>query len=200
MTRKEKLLQQYSQYLRMRNYSENTYKSYMGTIRNYWAWCEESRKKNPNFDKETAVTGYLAYRLHDLKRDYGTVNGDYSALQWFYKYILNRDWNVKKLVRPRRPKRLPRFITPQQFAQLLEATTCRKHQIMFLFYYSTGMRLSELIHLKWEDIVFEEDIVMVRNGKGAKDRIVILQEKMKAILLEYRKEQHPNQTIVFEGF
>ena len=127
------------------------------------------------------------------------VNGDYSALQWFYKYILNREWNVQKLVRPIRPKRLPRYITPEQFAQLITVTTFRKHQIMFLFYYSTGMRLSELRNLKWENIHFEENIVMIRNGKGGKDRIVILQEQMKSILLDYRQEQHPNQSFIFEG-
>jgi site-specific recombinase XerD len=54
MTSKEKLLQQYSDFLRMRNYSEQTYKAYMGTIRMYWKWCEE-RRGNPRFDKKHAV-------------------------------------------------------------------------------------------------------------------------------------------------
>ena len=199
MTKKEQLLQQYSDYLRMRNYSESTYKAYMGSVRNFWLWCDGQKKSNPHFDKTNAVQGYLAYRMFERKMDYATVNGDYSALQWFYKYVLNREWNIKKLVRPIRPKRLPRFITPEQFNALLRATTYRKHQMMFLFYYSTGMRLSELRNLKWEDIHFDEDIIMIRNGKGGKDRIVILQTEMKALLLDYRQEQHPNQILVFEG-
>ena len=143
ISKKEKLLHEYSEFLQMRNYAQSTYKSYMGTIRNFWIWCD-SRQKDPKFDKKNAVQSYLAYRFSEEKRDYATVNSDYSALQWFYKYILNREWDVAKLVRPKRPKRLLRYITPEQVRQLIEATSFKKHQVMFLFYYSTGMRLSEL--------------------------------------------------------
>ena len=74
MTKKEKLLRQYSDYLRMRNYSESTYKAYMGTVRNFWKWCENKKRCCPDFEKENAVQGYLAYRLHEQKRDYATVS------------------------------------------------------------------------------------------------------------------------------
>ena len=56
----------------------------MGCIRNFWKFCEE-QKSNSDFDKDNAVPSYLAYRLKVQKRDFSTVNGDYSALQWFYK-------------------------------------------------------------------------------------------------------------------
>ena len=124
MTQKEKLLQQYSHYLQMRNYSLSTYKAYMGTIRNFWKFCE-ARKAAGDYDKDQAVQIYLAHRMSVEKRDYSTVNGDYSSLQWFYKYILNRDWNVKKLIRPKREKRLPKYITPDQFSELVKATKYR---------------------------------------------------------------------------
>jgi integrase/recombinase XerD len=198
MISKEKLLQQYSDFLRMRNYSEQTYKAYMGTIRMYWKWCEE-RRGNPRFDKKHAVQSYLAFRMSVQKRDYSTVNGDYSALQWFYKYVLNRKWDVQKLIRPKKEKRLPKYISPQQVNQLVEATNCRKHKIIFLLFYSTGLRLNELQQLKWEDIKFEEGIIQVLKGKGNKDRIVVLHEQMEVMLQEMRKEQNPNQILVFEG-
>ncbi|MEM6319921.1 MAG: phage integrase N-terminal SAM-like domain-containing protein [Bacteroidota bacterium] len=69
-----------------------TYKAYMGTIRAFWRYCA-AKKADPTFEKTQAVQSYLAHRLTEQKRDFSTVNGDYSALQWFYKYILNRDWN-----------------------------------------------------------------------------------------------------------
>jgi integrase/recombinase XerD len=125
----------------------------MGTIRMYWKWCEE-RRDSPIFDKKHAVQSYLAFRMSVQKRDYLTVNGDYSALQWFYKYVLNRKWDVQKLIRPRKEKRLPKYISPQQVNQLVEATNCRKYKIIFLLFYSTGLRLNELRQLKWEDIKF----------------------------------------------
>ena len=198
LNRKEKLLLEYSNWLRMRNYSVQTYKAYMGTIRMFWAFCEQ-RQNDPSFDKVNAVQTYLSYRLHDQNRDYSTVNGDYSALQWFYKYILNREWNVQKLIRPKKEKRLPRYITPQQFSELLAATTSKKHQLMMLLYYATGLRLSEVRLLKWEHINFEEGLIFVQKGKGAKDRITILPPGLTVQLQAYRHTLYPTQVYVFEG-
>ena len=196
--RKELLLLAYSNWLRMRNYSQQTYKAYMGTIRMFWDFCEQ-RQNDPTFDKANAVQTYLAFRMHEQQRDYSTVNGDYSALQWFYKYILNREWNVRKLIRPKKEKRLPRCINPQQFAALLAATTCKKHQLLMLLYYGTGLRLSEGRLLKWEDLDFEQGIIFVASGKGAKDRIAILPPDLAAQLKSYRLTLRPNQAYLFEG-
>lgn len=198
MSKKEQLLEEYSQWLRMRNYSEQTYKAYMGSVRKFWAYCEK-RRDDANFFKRNAVQNYLSYRLSVEKRDYSTVNGDYSALQWFYKYVLDRPWNVQKLIRPRKEKRLPRYITPEQVALLLENTSCDKHRLMMLVYYCTGMRLSEVRHLKWEDINFSEGVILVKKGKGHKDRMAILPKGLDHQLLTFKTLQRPTQQFVFEG-
>jgi len=198
MTQKQKLLDQYSNYLKMRNYSEQTYKAYMCSIRKFWKYCEQQRS-NANFDKDNAVQSYLAYRMSVQKRSFSTVNGDYSALQWFYKYILEREWNARKLIRPKKEKKLPRYISPEKFAQLVNACQSQKHKILFLFYYSTGLRLSEARKLKWEDVSYEEGIIHVRKGKGAKDRIVILHKEMADLLKDYRQSIPAAQVVVFAG-
>ena len=198
MTQKEQLLQQYSNWLVMRNYSQQTYKAYMGSVRKFWSFCE-ARRKEVGFDKNNAVQTYLAYRLKVEKRDFSTVNGDYSALQWFYKYVLDREWNVRKLIRPKKEKRLPRYLTPQQVCDLLDAVTSEKHRLMMLVYYATGMRLSEVRLLLWEDVNFEEGIIHVKKGKGAKDRIVILPQGLAGKMQEFRTMQRTTQQFVFEG-
>lgn len=198
MTQKESLLQQYSHWLQMRNYSLSTYKAYMGTIRKFWQFCEQ-RKHQDSFEKEDSVQTYLAYRKTVEKRDFSTVNGDYSALMWFYKYILNRDWNVRKLIRPKKEKRLPKYISPQQVKLLIESTAYKKHRIMFLLFYSTGLRLSELRMLKWEDVKFDDGVIHVQKGKGYKDRLVILQPEMEKMLRAYRTDQAEKQKYLFEG-
>lgn len=197
-TRKEALFKAYSDWLRMRNYSDQTYKSYMGTIRNFWKFCA-LRKGDPSFKKEDAVQIYLSYRLDEQKLDYSTVNGDYSALQWFYKYVLNREWNVRKLIRPRKEKRLPRTISAAQFSQLLSCMNTEKQKLLVLLYYSTGLRLSEGRNLKWEDIDIAEGIIFVRKGKGHKDRIAILPGELGERLAAYRKTLRPSQVYIFEG-
>lgn len=198
MSKKEELLVEYSQWLRMRNYSEQTYKAYMGSIRNFWKFCEK-RKSDTQFRKDNAVQTYLSYRLTVEKRNYSTVNGDYSALQWFYKYVLDREWNVRKLIRPRKEKTLPRYMTPEQVGLLLENTSCAKHRLMMLMYYCTGMRLSEVRHLKWEDINFTDGVIMVKKGKGHKDRLAILPSGLDEQLLDFKSLQRPTQQYVFEG-
>jgi len=163
MTQKEKLLAQYSNYLKMRNYSRSTYKSYMSSVRMFWSFCE-TRRSDPNFDKSLAVETYLAYRMSQ-GLDFSTVNGDYSALQWFYKHILNRAWNTEKLIRPKRVKKLPRYISPQQVSQLVAHASHYKYKVMFLLYYATGIRLSEGRLLRWEDVMYDEGIIHIKRGK-----------------------------------
>jgi integrase/recombinase XerD len=198
MSKKEQLLEAYSQWLQMRNYSQQTYKAYMGSVRKFWVFCD-GRKSDAKFNKDNAVQTYLAHRLTVEKRDYSTVNGDYSALQWFYKYVLDRDWNVRKLIRPRKEKRLPRYITPEQVALLLENTSYDKHRLMILMYYCTGMRLSEVRFLKWGDINFSEGVIMVKKGKGNKDRMAILPAGLDEQLQRFKTLQRPTQQYVFEG-
>lgn len=198
MNKKESLLQSYSDYLKMRNYSVSTYKAYMGTIRNFWSYCE-ARTGDADFRKADAVQSYLSYRLSVEKRDFSTVNGDYSALQWFYKYILNRSWDVKKLIRPRKEKRLPRYLSPEQVSLLVKCATSEKYRLLFLLYYATGVRLSEGRLLKWEDVVFEEGLIHIRKGKGAKDRIVVLHNELSTLLKSYRQMLPVSQVLVFAG-
>jgi len=170
----------------------------MCSVRKFWEYCERQRG-NPSFDKDNAVQSYLAFRLTVQKRNFSTVNGDYSALQWFYKYILGREWDVRKLIRPRMEKRLPKYINPKQVAKLVDVCPNQKHKVLFLTYYSTGLRLSEARKLNWEDVSFEEGIIHVRKGKGAKDRIAILHKDMADLLKDYRKILPASQTLVFAG-
>jgi len=198
MTKKESLLLRYSGYLRMRNYSESTYKSYMSKVRCFWLYCEQ-RSNNPCFKKSEAVQSYLAYRLSVQGCDFSTVNGDYSALKWFYICILGRDWDVTKLVRPRIEKRLPRYLSVEQISLLINATLNQKYRVLFMLYYSTGIRLSEGRLLKWEDVMFDEGIIHIRKGKGAKDRIVVLHDDLSNLLKAYRAIIPPSQIYVFSG-
>ena len=94
---------------------------------------------------------------------------------------------------------MPRYITPQQVSALLSAVTCEKHRLMLLMYYGTGMRLSEVRLLLWENVNFEEGIIWVKKGKGAKDRIVMLAQGLAEKLKAYRTMQRPTQKFVFEG-
>lgn len=198
MSLRQKLLQDYSNYLQMRNYSEGTRASYLNAVKRFWNFCE-SKRTNKSFDKSNAVQTYLAYRSGAQHRDFSTVNGDYSALKWFYVGVLGRKWDINKVKRPRREKRMPRYLSPTQFKTLLEGSETEQGKLLFLLYYSTGIRHNEGRLLKWSDISFEEGIIHVRKGKGRKDRIVILQPELKKLLIEHRKPQPLAQEYLFTG-
>ena len=198
MTTREKLLQDYWNYLQMRNYSIDTRRSYLGGIKRFWNFCE-SRRGDKNFDKNNAVQTYLAYRTGVQHRDFSTVNGDYSALKWFYIGVLGRTWDLNKLKRPKAEKRLPRYISPGQFSSLVQAGETAQTKLLFLLYYSTGMRSNEGRLLKWEDIAFDEGFIHVRKGKGAKDRMVVLHPELEELLKEHRKGQREGHLYVFSA-
>jgi Site-specific recombinase XerD len=93
---------------------------------------------------------------------------------------------------------LPKFLTKSEVKKVLEATLNIKHKAILTTIYSCGLRLSELIELKISDIKTEENILLVRQGKGNKDRVVTLSSKLIELLREYYKMYKP-KVYLFEG-
>ena len=114
----ETYVQQFENWLTLKNYALKTKKSYLCSLRQFWVYCEE-QKENATFSKSNAVEHYLLFRYNSQKVSWQTVNGDYSALRLFYKNVLDRVWDLKKLPRPRKQKSLPKVISPEQVSLLI---------------------------------------------------------------------------------
>lgn len=105
------------------------------------------------------------------KMDPKTINLRISAVKFFYKEVLERNINVNYM---KRPKRLPEVLTKDEVILILNSILNVKHRLMIETIYGCGLRVSEAIKLRKEDIRFAEGVIFVRQGKGRKDRAVTL--------------------------
>ena len=178
------------------NYSSATRKSYLSAVNNFYKWCLKQRG-NPDFDKSNAHRAYLVMRSKSGVA-WQTVNGDYSGIRMLYTKVLGRDWDVEKVPRPRKEKCLPSVLSTEQITKLINGATMFKHQFFMILLYSTGLRLSEALNLKLENINTERLQLHVRKGKGHKDRFIMLPKSFLVLLEAYMDYYHP-KVYLFNG-
>ena len=136
----------------------------------------------------------------------GTVNAGASALRFFFKVTLKRPDLAEEVVSTREPRRLPVVLSPEEVGRLLASATNIKHRAVLSLAYATGLRASEVVSLKLTDIDRDRMVIRVEQGKGNKDRYVILSPNLLEILREWwrvgRKKgwMSPGQPWLFPGY
>jgi integrase/recombinase XerD len=126
-------------------------------------------------DKATAedVHRYQLW-LASIGTSVGTANVSATALRFFFKITLKRHDLAEELISTREPRRLPVVLSPEEVGRLLAAATNIKHRAILSLAYATGLRASEVVSLKLTDIDRDRMLIRVEQGKGKKDRYVIL--------------------------
>ena len=108
---------------------------------------------------------------------WSTVKVDRNGLQFFYKHVLNKDWKWVEIVKPPQTKVLPDILTLKEIERVINHTRELRYQTFILVSFSMGLRLGETLNLKVGDIDAERMKVHIRQGKGKKDRFVILPDR-----------------------
>jgi len=129
---------------------------------------------------------------------WSTVKVDRNGLQFFYKYVLNREWAWVDIVKPPTKKVLPDILTLKEVERLINGTRELRYQTFILTAYSTGLRLGETLNLHAGDIDQERMKVHVRQGKGRKDRFVTL-PMVTLLALRAYWVTHRNPSLLFPG-
>ncbi|MBT4651129.1 tyrosine-type recombinase/integrase [Candidatus Woesearchaeota archaeon] len=161
-----------------RRYSLETVKAYSYCVGKFLRRNSKEVKKTTKVD----VQRYLDY-LVERGASASTLNVNLSALKFLFEEILGKKLTVKvKFAKV--PKRLPDFLTKEEIKKLFEAIGNPKHKLMIELLYSTGMRVSELVNLKVEDLCLNEGYGWVRQGKGNKDRPMVVAERIRTRLSE----------------
>ncbi|MEM4259361.1 MAG: tyrosine-type recombinase/integrase [Candidatus Pacearchaeota archaeon] len=154
------------------------------TARNYSFFVEKFLKKtNKPADQlnEDDAKAYLA-ELFDTKSK-NTVMLAAAAIKFFFKEILCKEFvNVKM---PKKDSKLPEVLTKEEVKKMIDSSDNQKSRLIISLLYSTGLRVSELVNLKIDDINFSDKSGWVRRGKGAKDRLFVLPESLCKELQEY---------------
>ena len=145
-------------------------------------------------------------RLASIGATVPTVNVSASALRFFFKVTLRRSDLADEVVSAREPRRLPVVLSPEEVGRLLTSATNIKHKAILSLAYATGLRASEVVSLKLTDIDRERMVIRVEQGKGRKDRYVMLSPNLLGLLREWwraaRKKgwMHPGQPWLFPSY
>ncbi|ANF21876.1 site-specific tyrosine recombinase/integron integrase [Thermococcus piezophilus] len=158
------LIEEYETYLDLEGKSPNTIRMYSYYVRRYLEWGGELSARS--------ALRFLA-RLRKEGYSNRSLNLVVQALRSYFRFE-GYDEEAEKLKPPKVPKSLPKSLTREEVRRLLSVIppTRKRDRLIFLLLYGAGLRVSELCNLKKSDVDFERSLLVVRGGKGAKDRIV----------------------------
>lgn len=172
--------------MKLRGFSPQTVKMYLF----YNQKLVDYIKKEPVDITEENIKDFLAYKYSDDSVSSATIALIKAALKFFYTEILGK--SISQIKTPKRSKKLPVVLSQTEIKNLIDMTDNFKHRLIIELLYSTGLRLSECINLKYSDLDLNENIGWVRMGKGSKDRIFIISETFKKDLLDYKEKNASN--------
>jgi integrase/recombinase XerD len=172
--------------LRLRNYAPKTQQIYLDHVGRFAR----------HFDRSPEALGseeIRTYQLHLVEQgvSWSQFNQAVCALRFLYRVTLKREDAVEHIPFPKQEKRLPSVLSPEEVQRLLGAVENRKHRLVLMVLYAAGLRVSEAVHLKVEDIDSARMVIRVRQGKRRKDRLVMLSPVLLEELRRYWRWYRP---------
>lgn len=180
--------------MRIRNYSERTiftYTTMIDLLSEYFNQPADQLSTNQ-------VKDYIYYRITKDSISVSMVNQLISAWKIVYAYILGNKWDGCQIKRPKREIKLPEILSQEEVLKLVDFPRNLKHRTILNLMYSTGVRLSEVLMIKPGDVDSKRMVITIRQGKGKKDRQVVLHSKVLSLLREYYQYYRP-KVYLFEG-
>lgn len=171
----------------LRGMSERTQESYLSAV----AAMAKRYKRSPETLSVEEIRNYLLYLIRERKLSTSTVNIALSAIKFLFHQTLQRQRLHVELPRQKAPKRLPQVLSRLEVSRLIEVTADLRYRTILMTAYGTGMRVSELCHLKLVDIDSQRMCIRVQQGKGAKDRETLLAPSLLVQLREYWRQYRP---------
>ena len=179
---KPRLLEQVRDRIRTLHYSIRTEQSYIGWIKRFILY---NNKRHPLEMGKLEIESFLTHLAVKRKVSAGTQNQALNAILFLYRQVLHVDlpW-LDDVVRAKKPTRLPVVLTVSEVSSVLSVMEGVRGLVAQLLH-GTGMRLMECIRLRIKDIDFERKEIFVRNGKGGKDRVTVLPDKLVYVLHDH---------------
>jgi len=195
----KKLLDQVRDKIRFKHYSLSTEKTYIAWIKQFILY---HHKRHPVEMGSLEVEAFLTYLATQRNVSSSTQNQALSAILFLYREVLavNLPW-LENFERSKKPRRLPVVLTMTEVQALLQATSTAPEPIglVIKLLYGTGMRLMEAVRLRVKDLELERREIIVRDGKGGKDRVTMLPESLAEAMrvhLALRRNWHEQDIIL----
>ena len=172
--------------MQIRGFSPHTQAQYVSRV----AYFAKHFSRSP---ERLGLEEIRAYQVHltRQKKSWSVLSSTVSALRFLYNITLKKEWSIQYMPYPRRPRLLPEIPSREEVLRFLDAIPNFKHRALITTCYAAGLRVSEATHLRVKDIDGERKLIHVHLGKGKKDRMVPLSEKLLALLREYWRIARP---------
>ena len=173
----------------IRNLAENTQSAYVQQVVAYAKYFHRA----PEDLGPEEVRAYQVYLTQTRNLSPSSLSVATGALRFLYKVTLKRDWAVEEIPMPKRPFKLPVILSPEEVIRFLDSINNIKHRAILMTAYAAGLRISEATHLKITDIDSQRMMLRVDQGKGRKDRYVMLSPRLLEALRTYWKAVRPTE-------
>ena len=188
-------LNQFYKYLQGQRYSESTVKTYSFLVADF---IEYFNHKTPEKLTNKDIDLYLSHVFVPKKYSISTHRQLISAIKLFKAFYPNCKIDSLELKRPKKSRKLPTVLSQEEIIDLIRCTQNLKHRAIIALIYSCGLRISELLSLRLNDINIDRRQLIVKSGKGRKDRYVVLAESFLPLLQNYFTTYKP-MTFFVEG-
>ncbi|MEO8583266.1 MAG: tyrosine-type recombinase/integrase [Flavitalea sp.] len=191
----EEALAKFKQMLILKSYSPSTIRTYT----NEFSQFLNTIKKQPASAFTSArIKDYMQYCLTKLKLSENTLHSKINALKFYYEQVLGNEKIFWEVPRPKKQLILPKVISKERIADLINAIENVKHKTIIMLTYACGLRVSEVVSLKVKHIDGQRRTIFIERAKGKKDRVLSLNPNMLIMLREYYKKYQPKEYL-FEG-
>lgn len=178
----------FEQEMKRRNFGQQTIENYSSCLKKFFGQSIKDHPKNIN---ESDIRNFLSsFTTPNTQRAY------HSAIKKFYEICLGQKEKFKYIPYCRTDKKLPIPLSQSEVQRMFDVCENLKHRVIMCLLYSCGLRVSELINLKWSHIDRSRMIINIIAGKGKKDRQVMLSEKIIPILEQYYREYMPKEYVL----
>lgn len=182
-----------AQELIIRGFSRRTIKSYLSHNQKFLDFTHKSAREASSQD----IKNYLLY-LKSKNYSNTSLNSVISALKFYYQQVLRRKLFFN-IIRPKKEKFLPIVLTRVEIIKIINATQNIKHKLLLSLLYGSGLRVSEVVKLKIADVDTSSKSVLVKHGKGQKDRYTLLSDNSINFLNIYLSKLSSEQKYLFVG-
>jgi len=186
---------EYGETLTRLGYSKATRQNY---VAQFHAFLDYIRPKTCQNFTEEDIKRYLLYLINERKVSVSTQNQAINAIKFHLERVEKQERRVYYVDRPFRPYTLPTVLSEDEIQRLLNVTSNLKHKSMLLMLYSGGLRISELLKLKIDDLDVGRGVIYLRGAKGNKDRVTLLSRCAYTYLQKYIEIYKP-ATWLFGG-
>jgi integrase/recombinase XerD len=176
--------------MQVRNLSPHTQASYVQQVSLFARYFN----KSPEVLGPEEIRAYQVYLTNERKLAPSSILIAVSALRFLYKVTLHRKWTFEDMIpAPKKPQTLPVVLSPEEVLQFLDCIPGLKHRTILTTCYAAGLRISEAVSLKPADIDSSRMVIRVEQGKGQKDRYVMLSPKLLESLRNWWRVAKPKQ-------